>query len=337
MGRKEGVGLLPPMGSDWTPLGAFVTMAALVATGEPMELLDHGERKFPNAALQRCSAGLGWRGIAAELRSHPAGDLAPFQPDQLEITIAIRGDRTAVVNRKGDGVRQATRVEPGAIWISPAGVCEDDIRITRPLADILHLYLPCDPYGSLAAFTGGSALSAGSIRYLAGIRDPLIRQIGLSLLGEMQSPTPAGRVLAESLALALAARLAQSYSHENAPASRFAAERHAIDDTRLRRVLDHMVSHLHDDIGLEDLAGVACLSPFHFSRMFHRKVGMPPHRYLAKLRLEAARDMLLHGDRSLSEIAFACRFSSQSNFTRAFRAFAGATPGEFRRQHGRAG
>lgn len=45
-----------------------------------MELLTHGRQKFPRAALAASSAGLGWRGIAAELRAHPAGDLPPFRP-----------------------------------------------------------------------------------------------------------------------------------------------------------------------------------------------------------------------------------------------------------------
>ncbi len=91
-----------------------------------------------------------------------------------------------------------------------------------------------------------------------------------------------------------------------------------------------MHEHLEDDIGLEDLASVACLSVFHFSRMFGNRMGMPPHRYLSRLRLEAAKAMLLRGGQSLGEIACACRFSSQANFTRAFRNFTGMTPGEFR-------
>lgn len=296
-----------------------------------MDLHDHGRQKFPRAALLASSRALDWRGIAAELRAHPAGDLPPFQPDQLEITIALAGERGAVVDRKGAGLRQQTRVDPGAIWISPVGVGEDDIRITRPLSRILPLYLPAASFQALSEQGGGSRFGAGSVRYLAGVQDELIRQMGQALLAEMDAPTAGGRLLAESLGAALTARLVQSYS-TRAPAT--AAPRHALDEARTQRVIGFMRAHLEADIGLDDLAAVACLSPFHFSRMFRLRVGMPPHRYLAQLRMEAARRMLLRGERSLADIAEACRFASQSNFTRAFRQATGMTPGAFRRSAG---
>lgn len=299
-----------------------------------MDLLDHGRQKFPQAQLMASSRGSDWHGIAAELRAHPAGDLPPFQPDQLEITIALAGERGAFVSRKGAGLRQQTRVDPGAIWISPVGVSEDDIRITRPLSRILHLYLPGTAFQALSDAGGGATFGADTVRYLAGVQDELIRQIGHALLAEMTAPTAGGRLLAESLGAALAARLVQGYSgrgpaHLAAPSSR-----QALDAARTQRVIGYMRAHLEADIGLDDLAAVACLSPFHFSRMFRQRTGMPPHRYLAQLRMEAARCMLLHGGRSLADIAEACRFASQSNFTRAFRQATGMTPAAFRRSAG---
>ncbi len=179
-----------------------------------MDLLNHGRRKFPQAELLASSRALGWQGIAAELRSHPAGDLPAFQSDQIEITIAVAGVRDAVVSRKGAGLRQDTPVDPGTIWISPVNVCEDDIRITRPLSQILHLYLPSDPFDQLSRVSGGAEVPGRAVRYLAGVRDELVRHIGLSLLAELRSQTAGGRLLAESLALSLTARLAQTYASD---------------------------------------------------------------------------------------------------------------------------
>jgi len=250
-----------------------------VPSGEAMDLLDHGRQKFPSAELKASSDGLAWRGIAAELRAHPAGDLPAFQPEQLEITIALAGERGAIVSRKGAGQRQQTRVDPGTIWISPVGVSEDDIRITRPLSRILHLYLPAQPFDALSDTCAGSVFGADAVRYLAWVQDDLVRQIGLSLLAEMTAPTAGGRLLAESLGAALAARLVQAYS-SHSPAAVAAAPRHALDAARTQRVIDFMRAHLEHDIGLDDLAAVACLSPFHFSRVFRERVGLPPHRYL---------------------------------------------------------
>lgn len=298
-----------------------------------MNLLDHGERKFPQARLIESSSALGWQGIAAELRSHPAGDLPAFQARQLEVTLAIDGAPEGFVSRKGDGLRQKTRVAPGTIWISPVGVSEDDIRISQPLSRILHLYLPSQPFDALAEQQGGAPVRSSAIRYLAGVHDELIRQIGLALLAEMNAPTAGGRLLAESLAAALTARLVQA--HASSPPRPVAAPRRppVLDEARTRRVIDFMHAHLAHDIGLADLAAVAFMSPFHFARLFRQRVGVPPHRYLAQLRLEAAKALLSRGELPLIEIALASGFSDPANFSRAFRRFSGLTPSQYRAQH----
>ena len=290
-----------------------------------MNLLEHGGRKFPQGAVLAASAGLGWRGVAAEVRSHPAGDLPPFRSSQIEITLALEGVREAVVGRNGDGRRQETPVEPGVLWICPAGVSESEIRITRPLSRVLHVYLPTESLNRWPSSAGSSPGNA--VLYLAGVRDDLLRHIGLSLHAEMRSPSAGGALLAESLGMALAARLLQSYASGQRPG--LSATRHALDDLRLRRVVDYMVEHLDQPIGLADLAGVACVSTFHFSRRFRAKTGLPPHRYLAELRIERAKTLLLRGELSLAEVALACGFSDQSNFGRAFRKACGSTPAAF--------
>jgi AraC family transcriptional regulator len=160
----------------------------------------------------------------------------------------------------------------------------------------------------------------------ANVPDELLRQIGASLLAEMTSETAAGRVLIDALALSPTARLAQRCS-----AGVSGACVGGLDDIRLKRVVDHIRLHLSEDLGVDELAAVACLSPFHFTRMFRKSTGMPPHRYVAELRLARAKSLLLLSDQSLVEIALETCFSSQSNFTRAFRQATGMTPGEYRR------
>lgn len=298
-----------------------------------MDLLHHGSHKFPKARLIASSGALGWKGIAAELRSHPSGEIAAIQPEQVEVTIAVAGERDAIVSRKGAGLRQDTPVLPGQIWISPVGVVEDDIRITRPLSRILHLYLPTTPSEDLSAAFGGRGFGGDSLRYLAGIKDDLILQIGLSLMAELSRPSAGGRVLAESLANTLTVRLLQDYTsgRPSSPApSALAASRRRLDDLRMRRVIEFMMAHLEEDIGLEDLAASVNLSAFHFARMFKATTGTAPHRYLADLRLQAAKEMLAQGRLSIAEIAVACCFSSHANFSRAFRQHAGVTPLEYR-------
>jgi len=297
-----------------------------------MDLLGHGRHKFPKAQLIASSRALGWTGIAAEVRAHPAGDIAAIQPDQVEVTVALAGDAGAIVCRKGAGVRQATPVVPGQIWISPVGLVEDDIRITRPLSRILHLYLPTAPDPELSHAFGGRTFRGDSLRYLAGVQDPLIQQIGPALAAEMTHESAGGKVLADALANALTARLLQAYATGRAVAVAPSQARVRLDDPRVQRAIDFMTAHLEDDIGLAEIAAAAALSPFHFSRVFKAATGAPPHRYLGRLRLDAAKRMLADGHLPLAEISAACRFSTQANFTRAFRQSTGLTPGAYRAQ-----
>jgi AraC family transcriptional regulator len=103
------------------------------------------------------------------------------------------------------------------------------------------------------------------------------------------------------------------------------------DEIRLRRVLDYIAENLDQNITIAQLAKVACLSPFHFARMFRAATGVAPYRYVSQQRLERAKMMLADGRRSLSDIAFSCQFSSQTSFNRAFLRANGVTPGEYRR------
>jgi PAS domain S-box-containing protein len=104
-----------------------------------------------------------------------------------------------------------------------------------------------------------------------------------------------------------------------------------LERARLKRVLDHIAQNFRDDISLQTLADIAGYSAFHFARKFTLSVGIPPQRYLARMRLENAMRELVEGKLSLAEIAFNARFSSQASFTRAFHRFSGTTPKQYQR------
>ncbi len=297
-----------------------------------MELYDHGERKYGKEDILQSSRSCAWSGVAAELRYHPPGELPPVDLLQTEIGIATRCHPAVVVGRRGNGVRQSTRAVPGTIWTCPAGVREEEIILSE-WHECLHIYLPSSRFAELSQLRGGTAVAPRQIRYLADLPDPLIREIGWTMLAELQAPTSAGRVLVETLALSLTARLVQRYAEGGPAGARRLDLRHQLDDGRLARVLDYLAQHLEDDVSIDDLAAAACLSPFHFIRMFRNRVGVPPHRYLSQMRLDLAKRLLLGSEAPLEEIAVRCCFSSPSNFTRAFRRAVGVTPQAYRRSH----
>ena len=87
---------------------------------------------------------------------------------------------------------------------------------------------------------------------------------------------------------------------------------------------------------LDTLAGHACLSPFHFHRVFRAVVRREPGCVIPDLRLERAAHELLTTDRTVSAIGVEAGYSSGTSFTRAFSARFAAPPAKFRRQRARA-
>jgi len=218
----------------------------------------------------------------------------------------------------------------GAIWLSPAGASKE-IVITSPIPQTMHLYLPASLFDRLKDDFNLPVAPADSIRYAVGIGDDVIDQIGRSILSELKEETAASRVYVEAASLTLAARLLQKYCDSGACASNESSA-HGLDNSRLRRVLDHIAANIDDDITLVDLAGIAGYSTFHFARKFTLAMGIPPHRYISRLRLENAMAELAAGKLPLVEIALNAQFSSQASFTRAFRRATGMTPKEYRRR-----
>lgn len=95
-----------------------------------------------------------------------------------------------------------------------------------------------------------------------------------------------------------------------------------ISPHRLRRICRYVAENLSSHLSLKELAEVACLSPFHFARMFKETTGLPPHKYVMKARLSEARYLL----------------ASSALPARLVAAQVGLTPGElskqFRREFG---
>ena len=293
-------------------------------------LLVDGRRKYPVSRLLNSSAGRGWSTISAELRSHSVGRITSASQQNVEIVIALTGSNDGFVTRTGAGRKQQTRSTSGTIWLVPLGIGEEEIVLAAPIPRALHIYLPARQFNLLADQYNLSQSPVHSIPYIGGLRDELIRQIGLSIVGEMAHQTATGRMFVETSSLMLAGRLAHNYADAHIIASSDEVT-HRLDNARLRRVLNYIEEHLEGEITVAGLANLANLSTFHFTRMFAAATGVPPHRYVSRRKLENAKAMLATGKLPLSRIAFKSGFSSQANFNRAFRRATGVTPGEYRR------
>ena len=98
----------------------------------------------------------------------------------------------------------------------------------------------------------------------------------------------------------------------------------------MQRLDAYINSHLARRISVAELAGVVCLSPSHFHAQFKDDVGLTPHQYLLKTRLDHASRLLRESPLPLVRIAEECGFSSQSALTTAMRRYLGLTPRRLR-------
>ncbi|MBI5547429.1 MAG: AraC family transcriptional regulator [Deltaproteobacteria bacterium] len=100
---------------------------------------------------------------------------------------------------------------------------------------------------------------------------------------------------------------------------------------RINRVVDHIEGHLAEVLSLEDLAEVACFSPFHFHRVFAALTGETLYQFILRLRLERSATQLVQlKDKSITAVALDCGFGGSAAFARAFRAAYGMSASEWR-------
>jgi AraC family transcriptional regulator len=264
-----------------------------------------------------------------ELRSHGICETPGIVPQHVEICLVVDGNEDGLVRRTSAGIYEEAMPKTGAIWLSPAGFGKE-IAITAPIPQTMHLYLTAALFKRLKDDFKLPVAPADSIRYAAGFRDKVIQHIGRSILSELTHETAAGRMYVEAASLTLGARLLQKYCDSGACAPG-ESPAPSLDHVRLRRVLDYIAANIEGDITLVDLAGIAGYSVFHFARKFTLAMGISPHRYISRMRLENAMAQLAAGNLPLAEIALNAQFSSQASFTRAFHRSTGMTPGEYQR------
>jgi AraC-like DNA-binding protein len=95
------------------------------------------------------------------------------------------------------------------------------------------------------------------------------------------------------------------------------------------RAMELLRSRRRDRITLAELARAASLSPARLCRAFARHVGLPPHAYQLRLRVEDAKQLLLQGQ-PVAEVAAATGFADQSHLGRHFKRIVGTTPSTYR-------
>jgi AraC family transcriptional regulator len=149
---------------------------------------------------------------------------------------------------------------------------------------------------------------------------------------DTQPPEP---IWADVTALQLVADVVQAaFAHHGHSRRKRRQATNADHAERVEAAKVYLAARLGESIALDDVARWVHTSPFHLSRVFHQRTGVPIHRYLTRLRLRASLERLADGAEDITALALDLGFSSHSHFTGAFRTEFGQTPSEVRRSTG---
>jgi AraC-like DNA-binding protein len=103
------------------------------------------------------------------------------------------------------------------------------------------------------------------------------------------------------------------------------------ESSRMNEVLEYTFNNYHQEITIDNIAGVACLSRSQFSSFFKLHTGKTYIRFLNDLRLENACSLLKNAGVTVEQVCYEVGFKNVSNFTRQFRQLKGMTPSGYRK------
>lgn len=105
------------------------------------------------------------------------------------------------------------------------------------------------------------------------------------------------------------------------------------DLQRLNRVLDYLLHHFCQPIRLDEVAGLASMSPTAFCRYFKSRTNKTLVGFVNELRVGHAHKLLMESQDNISRICYECGFNNVSNFYEQFQKITGRTPSQYRQEH----
>lgn len=149
----------------------------------------------------------------------------------------------------------------------------------------------------------------------------------------LQDTVPSDSLLTEEILYELALHLLHLHQHDLSRMHKLPPVKATTREEIFRRLsgtVDYMYTFYHQTLSLDELAGVALLSKFHFLRLFRAAFWQTPHQFMTRIRLEKAQLLLQYSDQSLQGIADQVGLGNASSLSRLFRQRIGVYPTVYR-------
>jgi AraC family transcriptional regulator len=302
---------------------------ALPRAGENLLIDKTTRRRYPAAptgSLLLTSAPFGWSGIIVEQHRLPPTEMPEHSVIGHGISVNVGAHPTSFAWTRGRDGWNDRPTHPGHCRILTHG----ESHPSRWLQTYDEISLIIRP--QFVADVVRDGLAADRIEFVSrhSVVDPVIVDFATTFRAELTADAPNGGMYAETLTVGLVLHLLANYGVAK---PKVPSPRGKLNAFQLRAVLECIESQLADDVSLLTLAHRAHISPFHFARLFRATVGVPPHRFVLRLRLERAMRLMKAGRMTLAEVAVECGFHDQPHFTRAFQRRFHTTPMMYVRRH----
>jgi AraC family transcriptional regulator len=279
--------------------------------------MPHASQAAPAVSVRvpACASPLAvaWREITPGVELHDERDavviLVPLERTSFRLAVAAR-----------DGLaREMTVADPDVCVLAP-GAVHGIVAAQHAALAVLCL--------DRAWWEGGVRTVLGHAARMVDCHvgpDALVRHVAGRLAGAARSGTPPHAARLEAAAADLAMHLATRFARplEGSRQPMLAPE-------RLERVLALIEEKLAEAIQVRDLAVCACMSPYHFARLFKQATGQAPHLYITWQRMDRAKVLLAQSDLPLAQVARRVGYHTQAHFTGVFHARVGTTPRAYR-------
>lgn len=211
---------------------------------------------------------------------------------------------------------------PGSVSLMPPGEIHDGVGVGEQGYTLKTFRLSRELLASVAEDVSGASREPELAS--AMLEDPRLAERLVRLFDFMHANGHSGTLAAQSEWLRL---LGVLLMRSRAIAPQRASG--ALSRQQWQRVREYCCAHLSEKITLDALAALSELGRFQFLRQFKQAIGMTPHAWLLRLRLEHACALLARGSQSIAEVAQGVGFYDQSHFNRAFRQAFGVAPSAY--------